>query len=59
VYVGAKQSTLGPTQAQVQIDLTRKLKLQATLGNGGGSVQGATPQNDPGSNAGIAYQFEY
>jgi translocation and assembly module TamB len=59
VYVGAKQSTLGPTQAQVQIDLTRKLKLQATIGNGGGSVQGATPQNDPGSNAGIAYQFEY
>jgi translocation and assembly module TamB len=59
VYVGAKQSTLGPTQAQVQIDLTKKLKLQATLGNGGGTVQGATPQNDPGSNAGIAYQFEY
>jgi translocation and assembly module TamB len=59
VYVGAKQSTLGPTQAQVQIDLTKKLKIQATLGNGGGSVQGATPQNDPGSNAGIAYQFEY
>jgi translocation and assembly module TamB len=59
VYVGAKQSTAGPTQAQVQIDLTKKLKLQATLGNGGGSVQGATPQNDPGNSAGIAYQFEY
>jgi translocation and assembly module TamB len=59
VYVGAKQSTAGPTQAQVQIDLTKKLKLQATLGTGGGSVQGATPQNDPGSSAGIAYQFEY
>jgi translocation and assembly module TamB len=59
VYLGAKQSTLGATQGQVQIDLTKKLKLQATLGNGGGSVQGATPQNDPGSNAGIAYQFEY
>jgi translocation and assembly module TamB len=39
--------------------LTRKLKLQATLGNGGGSVQGATPQIDPGSSVGIAYQFEY
>jgi translocation and assembly module TamB len=59
VYVGAKQSTAGPTQAQVQVDLTKKLKLQATLGTGGGSVQGATPQNDPGSSAGIAYQFEY
>lgn len=59
VYVGAKQSTAGPTQAQVQVDLTRKLKVQATLGTGGGSVQGATPQNDPGSSAGITYQFEY
>jgi translocation and assembly module TamB len=59
IYVGAKQSTAGPTQAQVQIDLTKRLKVQATLGNGGGSVQGATPQNDPGSSAGIAYQFEY
>jgi translocation and assembly module TamB len=59
VYVGAKQSTAGPTQAQVQVDLTKKLKIQATLGTGGGSVQGATPQNDPGSSAGITYQFEY
>jgi translocation and assembly module TamB len=59
VYVGAKQSTAGPTQAQVQVDLTKKLKIQATLGSGGGSVQGATPQNDPGSSAGITYQFEY
>jgi translocation and assembly module TamB len=59
VYVGAKQSTAGPTQAQVQVDLTKKLKLTATLGNGGGTVQGATPQNDPGSQAGISYQFEY
>jgi translocation and assembly module TamB len=59
VYVGAKQSTAGPTQAEVQVDLTRRLKLQATVGTGGGSVQGATPQNDPGSSAGIAYQFEY
>jgi translocation and assembly module TamB len=59
IYVGAKQSTAGPTQAQVQVDLTKKLKLQTTLGTGGGSVQGATPQNDPGSSAGIAYQFEY
>jgi translocation and assembly module TamB len=59
VYVGAKQSTAGPTQAQVQVDLTKRLKIQTTLGTGGGSVQGATPQNDPGSSAGITYQFEY
>jgi translocation and assembly module TamB len=59
VYVGAKESTEGTTQAEVQVDLTRRLKLQATLATGGGSVQGATPQNDPGSSAGVVYQLEY
>ena len=61
VYVGAKQSAggAGGTQAQVQVDLTRHLKLQTTLGTGGGTVQGATPDNDPGSSVGLAYQFEY
>jgi translocation and assembly module TamB len=42
----------------VQVDLTKSLKLQTTLGTGG-TVQGATPQNDPGSSVGITYQFEY
>jgi translocation and assembly module TamB len=61
VYVGAKQDTggAGGTQAQVQVDLTRHLKLQTTLGTGGGTAQGATPQNDPGSSVGLSYQFEY
>ncbi len=59
LYIGAKQSTSGSTQAQVQVDLTKSLKLQTTLGTGGGTVQGATPQNDPGSSVGITYQFEY
>lgn len=60
VYVGAKQSTQGGTQAQVQIDLTKNLKLQATLGTGGTvPIQGATPDNDPGSSVGLSYQFEY
>jgi translocation and assembly module TamB len=59
VYIGAKQSTTGNTQAQVQVDLTKNLKLQTTLGTGGGTVQGATPQNDPGSSIGLTYQFEY
>jgi translocation and assembly module TamB len=60
VYVGAKQSTQGRTQAQVQVDLTKNLKLQATLGTGGTvPVQGATPENDPGSSLGLSYQFEY
>jgi translocation and assembly module TamB len=60
VYVGTKQSTSGAgTQAQVQIDLTRRLKLNTTLGTGGGSAQGATPDNDPGSSVGLSYGFEY
>ena len=58
VYVGAKQTMSGNTQAQVQVDLTKHLKLQATLGTGG-TVQGATPENDPGSSIGLSYQFEY
>ncbi len=59
VYIGGKQFTSGTTQAQVQVDLTKSLKLQTTLGTGGGTAQGVTPQNDPGSSIGMSYQFEY
>jgi translocation and assembly module TamB len=61
VYVGTKQSTggAGGTQVEVQIDLTRRIKLKSTLGSGGGSAQGATPDTDPGSTLGLSYQFEY
>jgi translocation and assembly module TamB len=40
------------------VDLTKHLKLLSALGTGG-STQGATPQNDPGSSVGLSYQFEY
>jgi translocation and assembly module TamB len=61
VYVGAKQSAggAGGTQVQVQVDITRHIKLNTALGTGGASTQGATPQNDPGSSVGLSYQFEY
>ena len=59
VYVGAKQSTSGATQAKIQVDLTKHLKVQATLGTGGTTAQGITPDNDPGSSIGLLYQFEY
>jgi translocation and assembly module TamB len=59
VYVGARQNTTGVTQAVVQIDLTRHLKLETAIGNGSNSAQGATPDNDPGNNIGISYQIEY
>jgi len=61
VYVGAKQATSGGggTIAQVQIDLTRHLKATGQVGTGGGSVRGATPENDTGSTIGLSYRFEY
>ena len=60
VYVGTKQGMSGGTQARVQIDLTKHLKLDTTLGTGGGTpATGATIDNDPGSSIGLTYQFEY
>lgn len=59
VYVGAKQSTTGFSQAEVDVDLSKHLKLQTRLGNGTTTTQGTTPENDPGSSVGLAYQFEY
>ena len=49
VYVGAKQGTTGgQTQATVQIDITKGLKLQTDVGTGQG-----------GNQVGLTYQFEY
>ena len=60
VFVGAKQATSGGgTAAEVQIDITKRLKAKAQLATGGGTVQGATPDNDPGSTIGLSYQFDY
>jgi translocation and assembly module TamB len=59
VYVEAKQSTTGSSQLQVNVDLTKHLKLQTRLGNGTAITQGITPENDPGSSIGLSYQFEY
>jgi translocation and assembly module TamB len=61
VYVGAKQqSSGGGTQAQVQVDLTEHLRLDSSVGSGGDTRPvGTSPQNDPGSNVGLTYKFEY
>ncbi|HZU75876.1 MAG TPA: translocation/assembly module TamB domain-containing protein, partial [Dehalococcoidia bacterium] len=62
IYLGVKQGTSGGTQAQVQIDLTKHLKMQSTLGTGAATATpatGLTPGNDPGSSIGLSYQFEY
>jgi translocation and assembly module TamB len=59
VYIEAKQSTAGSSQLEADVDLTKHLKLQTKLGNGTASVQGTTPDNDPGTSVGLRYQFEY
>jgi translocation and assembly module TamB len=56
VYVGAKQgASLNSTQGTVQIDVSRALKLEASVGTGSatGSTGGAS------SSVGVIYQFEY
>jgi translocation and assembly module TamB len=59
VYLGARQSaTGGGTQATVQIDLTRGLKLETTAGSGNTSATGSTGSADAAS-IGLTYQFEY
>jgi translocation and assembly module TamB len=59
IYVEAKQTSQGTSQLETDVDLTKHLKLQTRLGNGSASVQGVTPDNDPGSSLGLLYQFEY
>ena len=60
VFVAVKESTTGASQLAVDVDLTKHLKLQTKIGSGGQtSTQGTTPENDPGSSVGLAYQFEY
>ena len=57
VFLGARQSASGGTQANVQFDITKGLKLETTAGMGGGNPQGG--QDTSGSSVGLTYQFEY
>lgn len=60
VYVGAKQDTGGGTTAQVQVDITPRLKAQATVKTGtAADVTGSSAQVDKGSSIGLSYQFDY
>jgi len=60
VYVGVKQNLSGGTQTQVQLDITRRFRAQATLatGNNPATVQGNALQSND-SSIGLSYQFEY
>ena len=59
VFVAGRQSTTGFSQVEVDVDLSKHLKLQTRLGNGSSTTQGVTPENDPGSSVGMVYQFQY
>jgi translocation and assembly module TamB len=59
VYLGAKQSASGSgTQATVQVDIAKGLKLETTAGAGSSSATGSTSSADAAS-VGLTYQFEY
>jgi len=61
IYVGAKQGAAGSTQAVVQVDVTRHLKVQTQISsnNTPTPVTPGTAPIDTGSNIGLSYQFEY
>ncbi|HSM96209.1 MAG TPA: translocation/assembly module TamB domain-containing protein [Rhizomicrobium sp.] len=60
VYIGARQNLSGGTQLQVQYDITRKLKAQATLSTvTNATVTKGSAAVDNGSSIGLSYQFEY
>ena len=58
VHVGVKQgATGGETQATVQIDIAKGLKLETTAGTGSSSASGGS--SGSGASVGVTYQFEY
>ena len=60
VYVGAQQGAGGnSSQAKVEIDIARGLKVVGTVGNGTNTTPGATPAESAGSSLGLKYQFDY
>jgi translocation and assembly module TamB len=60
IYVGAKQSLSGGTQTQVQVDITDRLKAQATLSAGtNADAASGTAARDYGGSVGLSYQLEY
>ncbi|HEY0281726.1 MAG TPA: translocation/assembly module TamB domain-containing protein, partial [Rhizomicrobium sp.] len=60
VYIGVKQNLSGGTQTQVQVDIIRGLKAQATVStSASATIAKGSAQEDNGSNIGLSYQFEY
>ncbi|HEY5300965.1 MAG TPA: translocation/assembly module TamB domain-containing protein, partial [Acetobacteraceae bacterium] len=60
IYVGAQQAAGGAgAQAKVQVDLTKGLKLNATVGNGEATSAIGSTGASSGASVGLTYQFEY
>ena len=61
VYVGAARGLAGTTQGEVQIDLTKNLKLQAAVTAAADATATATTAApvERGSSIGLSYTFEY
>jgi translocation and assembly module TamB len=58
VYIGAKQGISGTPQATLQVDVTKRLKLEGGIGSGASSSSSGNAL--PNSNSiGVIYQFEY
>jgi translocation and assembly module TamB len=59
VYLGAQQSATGNgTQATLQVNLTKGLKLETSAGTGTPSATGAASSGQAAS-VGLTYQFQY
>ncbi len=60
VRIGASQSATGTgSQATVQVDITKGLKLETTVGTGGTSATPGVTGSSNGTGVGLKYQFEY
>ena len=60
VYIGAQQGAgSNSSQAKVEIDIAKGLKVVGTVGTGANATPGATPAESAGTSLGIKYQFDY
>ncbi len=60
IYVGAQQATGGTgAQGTVQFDITKGLKLNATVGSGEATTAIGSSGESSGASVGLTYQFQY
>jgi translocation and assembly module TamB len=60
VRIGASQSATGTgSQATVQVDIAKGLKLETAIGTGSASATPAAGGSTNGTGVGLTYQFEY